>query len=165
MHYRAVTITFSIIPSLIHTDKFNMTDTCKMVQDCRSCTIYYQTIAYFKQLVLCCPHLFVSAIENPTGWLKRTHKLIPVELNAMYPFLGIRSETTPLVIDCSCFVSVSGVGKTSLVHLICQNEPTSNPSWTIGCSVDVKVVWIKYPSIPSKVTLIDITLGLFYGHT
>jgi len=37
------------------------------------------------------------------------------------------------------FNNVLGVGKTSLVHLICQNEPTSNPGWTIGCSVDVKV--------------------------
>ena len=32
-----------------------------------------------------------------------------------------------------------GVGKTSLVHLICHNEPIGNPSWTIGCSTDVKV--------------------------
>ena len=37
------------------------------------------------------------------------------------------------------FLNTLGVGKTSLVHLICQNEPTSNPNWTIGCSVDVKV--------------------------
>lgn len=32
-----------------------------------------------------------------------------------------------------------GVGKTSLVHLICQQQPISNPSWTIGCSVEVKL--------------------------
>ena len=41
-------------------------------------------------------------------------------------------------LDCTIFFIV-GVGKTSLVHLMCQNEPTTNPSWTIGCSVDVKV--------------------------
>lgn len=35
--------------------------------------------------------------------------------------------------------SLIGVGKTSLVHLVCQNEPTTNPGWTIGCSVDVRV--------------------------
>ena len=39
-----------------------------------------------------------------------------------------------------CVFFVSGVGKTSLVHLICHNEPTSNPNWTIGCSVEVKVI-------------------------
>ena len=33
----------------------------------------------------------------------------------------------------------AGVGKTSLVHLICQSTPIDNPYWTIGCSVDVKV--------------------------
>lgn len=31
----------------------------------------------------------------------------------------------------------SGVGKTSLVQLICHNEVTVDPSYTIGCSVDV----------------------------
>ncbi len=33
----------------------------------------------------------------------------------------------------------SGVGKTSLVHLICHNEPITNPYWTIGGTVEVKV--------------------------
>lgn len=33
----------------------------------------------------------------------------------------------------------SGVGKTSLAHLICQNETIINPSWTVGCSVEVKL--------------------------
>ncbi|KAL0274378.1 UNVERIFIED_CONTAM: hypothetical protein PYX00_006822 [Menopon gallinae] len=36
-------------------------------------------------------------------------------------------------------VGDSGVGKTSLTHLICQNEPITRPSWTVGCSVDVKL--------------------------
>ncbi|XP_039601891.1 rab-like protein 3 [Polypterus senegalus] len=32
----------------------------------------------------------------------------------------------------------SGVGKSSLVHLLCQNQVLGNPSWTVGCSVDVR---------------------------
>ncbi|ESN99618.1 hypothetical protein HELRODRAFT_84252 [Helobdella robusta] len=36
-------------------------------------------------------------------------------------------------------VGDSGVGKTSLTHLLCQNAPISQPYWTIGCSVDVKL--------------------------
>lgn len=34
---------------------------------------------------------------------------------------------------------VSGVGKTSLTHLISKNEPLTSPTWTIGCSVEVKL--------------------------
>ncbi|XP_067896928.1 rab-like protein 3 isoform X2 [Heterodontus francisci] len=33
----------------------------------------------------------------------------------------------------------SGVGKSSLVHLLCHNQVLGNPSWTVGCSVDVRV--------------------------
>ncbi len=33
----------------------------------------------------------------------------------------------------------SGVGKTSLVHLICHGNPIAKPSWTIGCSPEVKI--------------------------
>lgn len=33
----------------------------------------------------------------------------------------------------------SGVGKTSLVHLICHGTPIAKPSWTIGCSPEVKI--------------------------
>ncbi|GLV48586.1 uncharacterized protein CBL_06018 [Carabus blaptoides fortunei] len=36
-------------------------------------------------------------------------------------------------------VGDSGVGKTSLVHLIAHNEPIKSPSWTVGCSVEVKL--------------------------
>ena len=35
--------------------------------------------------------------------------------------------------------SCTGVGKSSLVHLICYNNVLSNPSTTIGCSVEVKL--------------------------
>jgi len=36
-------------------------------------------------------------------------------------------------------VGDSGVGKSSLVHLICHCNSIQNPSWTIGCSVEVKL--------------------------
>ncbi|ELT98421.1 hypothetical protein CAPTEDRAFT_224674 [Capitella teleta] len=36
-------------------------------------------------------------------------------------------------------VGDSGVGKTSLVHLVCHNEPIRNPNWTIGSSAEVKL--------------------------
>jgi Rab-like protein 3 len=36
-------------------------------------------------------------------------------------------------------VGDSGVGKTSLTHLICHNEAITSPSWTVGCSVEVKL--------------------------
>ncbi|CAI2180051.1 10016_t:CDS:2 [Funneliformis geosporum] len=32
-----------------------------------------------------------------------------------------------------------GVGKTSLVHILCHNEALRHPSYTIGCTVDVKI--------------------------
>lgn len=32
-----------------------------------------------------------------------------------------------------------GVGKTSLVQLLCHDEATNNPAYTIGCSVEVTV--------------------------
>lgn len=31
------------------------------------------------------------------------------------------------------------MGKTSLVHLICHGEALGNSSWTIGCSVEVRI--------------------------
>lgn len=33
----------------------------------------------------------------------------------------------------------SGVGKTSFVHLAAHGEPLKSPSWTVGCSVEVKL--------------------------
>lgn len=32
----------------------------------------------------------------------------------------------------------SGVGKSSLIHLICHDSILYSPQWTIGCSIDVK---------------------------
>ncbi|CAB0031988.1 unnamed protein product [Trichogramma brassicae] len=34
-------------------------------------------------------------------------------------------------------IIVVGVGKSSLTHLICHQEPMPNPSWTVGCTADV----------------------------
>lgn len=36
-------------------------------------------------------------------------------------------------------VGDSGVGKSSAVHLICHNCPLTHGSWTVGCSVEVKL--------------------------
>ncbi|XP_034248605.1 rab-like protein 3 [Thrips palmi] len=36
-------------------------------------------------------------------------------------------------------VGDSGVGKSSLVQLICHGQTISNPSWTVGCSVEMKL--------------------------
>uniref|UniRef100_A0A6G1SPQ6 Rab-like protein 3 n=1 Tax=Aceria tosichella TaxID=561515 RepID=A0A6G1SPQ6_9ACAR len=33
----------------------------------------------------------------------------------------------------------SGVGKSSLIHLICHSAVLSSAQWTIGCSIDVKL--------------------------
>lgn len=33
----------------------------------------------------------------------------------------------------------SGVGKSCLVNLICNNDFKSNPTWTIGCSLEIKL--------------------------
>ncbi|XP_052241140.1 rab-like protein 3 isoform X2 [Dreissena polymorpha] len=53
-------------------------------------------------------------------------------------------------------VGDSGVGKTSLVHLICHNEPTNNPGWTIGCSVDVKLHEYKAGTAAEKTFFIEL---------
>ncbi|XP_026702916.1 rab-like protein 3 [Athene cunicularia] len=49
--------------------------------------------------------------------------------------------TRPLVIsqELCPLCALAGVGKSSLVHLLCQNQVLGNPSWTVGCSVDVRI--------------------------
>jgi len=71
-------------------------------------------------------------------------------------------------------VGDSGVGKTSLVHLIANNEALTSPGWTIGCAVEVKLHEYK-EGTPSQSTyfieLWDIggsishknTRGVFYN--
>ncbi|OON18507.1 GTP-binding domain protein [Opisthorchis viverrini] len=36
-------------------------------------------------------------------------------------------------------VGDSGVGKSSLLHLLCHQQPLLNPSYTVGCSLEVKI--------------------------
>lgn len=72
-------------------------------------------------------------------------------IHNVYIFSSPRSKQQYIHLWCVHFVIVqrqyiyynsfqfAGVGKTSLVHLICHNEPCHNPSATIGCSVEVKV--------------------------
>ncbi|GJQ84409.1 hypothetical protein Trydic_g3884 [Trypoxylus dichotomus] len=45
----------------------------------------------------------------------------------------------------------SGVGKTSFVHLVANNEPVRAPAWTVGCSVEVKLHEYK-EGTPEQVT-------------
>lgn len=51
---------------------------------------------------------------------------------------------------------ISGVGKTSLVHLICHSEPINNPSWTVGCSVEVKLHEYKEGTPHQKTYFIEL---------
>uniref|UniRef100_H2RS38 Rab-like protein 3 n=1 Tax=Takifugu rubripes TaxID=31033 RepID=H2RS38_TAKRU len=50
----------------------------------------------------------------------------------------------------------SGVGKSSLVHLLCQNQVLGNPSWTVGCSVDVRVQDYKEGTPEEKAYYIEL---------
>ncbi|XP_077335730.1 rab-like protein 3 isoform X2 [Lithobates pipiens] len=50
----------------------------------------------------------------------------------------------------------SGVGKSSLVHLLCQNQVLGNPSWTVGCSVDVRLHEYKEGTPEEKTFFIEL---------
>jgi len=59
----------------------------------------------------------------------------------------------------------SGVGKTSLVHLICKQEPIQNPSWTIGCSIEVKIHEYSEGTPQQKTYMIELwDVGGSRGH-
>ncbi|XP_030753842.1 rab-like protein 3 [Sitophilus oryzae] len=49
----------------------------------------------------------------------------------------------------------SGVGKTSFVHLASHNEPIKSPSWTIGCSVEVKLHEFKEGTKEQKTFFVE----------
>lgn len=49
----------------------------------------------------------------------------------------------------------SGVGKTSFVHLAAHNEPIKSPSWTIGCSVEVKLHEFKEGTRDQKTFFVE----------
>ncbi|XP_044599400.1 rab-like protein 3 isoform X1 [Cotesia glomerata] len=53
-------------------------------------------------------------------------------------------------------VGDSGVGKTSLSHLICEQKPIRNPSWTVGCSVEVKLHEYKEGTPNQKTYFIEL---------
>ncbi|KAF7490340.1 Rab-like protein 3 [Sarcoptes scabiei] len=49
----------------------------------------------------------------------------------------------------------SGVGKSSLVHLICHSKAISSTQWTIGCLIDVKLHYYKEGTIQQKACYIE----------
>lgn len=49
----------------------------------------------------------------------------------------------------------SGVGKSSFVHLVAHNEPIRSPSWTVGCSVEVKLHEYKEGTKDQKTYFIE----------
>ncbi|KAJ8974967.1 hypothetical protein NQ317_004804 [Molorchus minor] len=49
----------------------------------------------------------------------------------------------------------SGVGKTSFAHLSAHNEPIKSPSWTVGCSVEVKLHEYKEGTQEQKTFFIE----------
>ena len=62
------------------------------------------------------------------------------QLGSSYP--GSPSNPTPVSnYDCPKILVLgdSGVGKSSLVHILCHNTVLTNPTWTIGASVEVKL--------------------------
>ncbi|XP_064627627.1 rab-like protein 3 [Lineus longissimus] len=50
----------------------------------------------------------------------------------------------------------SGVGKSSVVHLICHKKPIANPAWTIGCSVEVQLHEYKAGTPDEKTFFIEL---------
>ncbi|CAH0386182.1 unnamed protein product [Bemisia tabaci] len=53
-------------------------------------------------------------------------------------------------------VGDSGVGKSCLTHLIAEKEPISNPSWTIGCSVEVTLHEYKKGTANQKTYFVEL---------
>ncbi|CAN7989298.1 unnamed protein product [Ixodes hexagonus] len=53
-------------------------------------------------------------------------------------------------------VGDSGVGKSSAVHLLCQNRPLGNASWTVGCSVEVKLHEYKEGTASQKSYFVEL---------
>ncbi|XP_013781168.1 rab-like protein 3 isoform X1 [Limulus polyphemus] len=53
-------------------------------------------------------------------------------------------------------VGDSGVGKSAFVHLVCHSQPITNPSWTIGCSVDIKLHEYKEGTPSQKTYFVEL---------
>ncbi|XP_065076304.1 rab-like protein 3 isoform X2 [Ochlerotatus camptorhynchus] len=73
-------------------------------------------------------------------------------------------------------VGDSGVGKTSLTHLIANNEALTSPGWTVGCAVEVKLHEYKEGTPSQNTFFIELwdvggsishknTRGVFYNPT
>ncbi|XP_055628684.1 rab-like protein 3 isoform X2 [Toxorhynchites rutilus septentrionalis] len=73
-------------------------------------------------------------------------------------------------------VGDSGVGKTSLTHLIANNEPLTSPGWTVGCAVEVKLHEYKEGTTSQNTFFVELwdvggsishknTRGVFYNPT
>lgn len=69
---------------------------------------------------------------------------------------------------------ITGVGKTSLVHLMAHNEALVSPGWTIGCSLEVKLHEYKEGTHAQQAFFIELfdvggsishknTRGVFYN--
>lgn len=54
------------------------------------------------------------------------------------------------------FFLISGVGKSSLTYLICHHQPINSPSWTVGCSVEVKLHEYKEGTPDQKTYFIEL---------
>src|ERR1700761_8247244 len=50
----------------------------------------------------------------------------------------------------------SGVGKSSLVHLICHSQAIANPLWTIGCTIDVRLHEYKEGTPEQRTSFIEL---------
>ena len=62
-------------------------------------------------------------------------------------------------------VGDSGVGKSSLVHLLCHDQPIQNPSWTVGCTVDVKLHEYREGTSLQKTYFVELwDIGGSQGH-
>lgn len=61
--------------------------------------------------------------------------------------------------------ALAGVGKSSLVHLLCHNQVLGNPSWTVGCSVDVRVGDTHGLLVALSLTCEDRALAFYFNYS
>lgn len=60
----------------------------------------------------------------------------------------------------------SGVGKSSLTHLLCHNEANKNPGYTIGCSIEIKLHDYKVGTPAEQTYCLEIwDIGASNSHT
>lgn len=94
------------------------------------------------------------------------------EFSLIVNFVGMAAINKVRII----VVGDSGVGKTSLVHLIANNEALTSPGWTVGCSAEVKLHEYKEGTTAQGTYFIELfdvggsishqnTRGVFYNPT